>query len=621
VFSWEGSEDDNGVVTLDRVEVPGKTISGTTAIVDREAALLETGERYVRLRTLGEGGMGEVHLCQDRQIGRTVAMKVVRPEHDAEPDRRGRFLREARIQGQLEHPAIVPVYDLARGQDGHQFFTMKRVRGQTLEDVLGLLRKGDAKAEREFTRHMVLSAFTRVCLAVDFAHDRGIIHRDLKPANLMFGRFGEVYVLDWGLAKRVEKDELSADEWPGGKISIASGTFTAAGQVVGTPAYMAPEQIQGQGENVGPPADVYALGAILFEILTFETLHGTDSPIRMFQRALAGVEARPSLRAPDRTVPPELEAICVRATARKPENRFGSARELAEAIEAHLAGDRDVVLRQELAQRHLSSARDAAARALVETASTAERTEALHEAGRAIALSPDNDDALRLLVDLLTAPPKSPPPEVLAEVERTRVESLATLRRIGAICYTIFGVLLASLSLALGNIDVRRIAIASVAWFVAAGTAYYGSTWATDRNQGNAYRIFTVAGAVAVALSSLVGAVFIIPAMAAVITMGQMFTTVPSNRVFVVSANVLAVLAPTVLVAVGLVPNPWEASTPIATLVFVGVIGNAIIVMAARFAARCRDELTAAQTRNALQTWQLRRLVPERAKLPEEDGS
>src|SRR5262249_47181250 len=161
-----------------------------------------------------------------------------------------------------------------------------------LEGVIERLRHGDAEATREYTRHKLLSVFTRACLAVDYAHTHGVLHRDLKPANMMLGRFGEVYVLDWGLAKRIDP-ELATPTAAESQVSAGSGLWTAPGVVVGTPAYMSPEQIEGRREIVGPQADVYALGAILFEILTLETLHGTGSPAKMFIRALSGVEARP----------------------------------------------------------------------------------------------------------------------------------------------------------------------------------------------------------------------------------------------------------------------------------------------------------------------------------------
>jgi serine/threonine-protein kinase len=596
-------------VAATRIGGDAPTSSGTNPIVDLDGEdLVESANRYERIRRLGVGGMGEVLLCRDQHIGRAVAMKVVHSEYGGEPIRRARFLREARIQGQLEHPAIVPVYDLDRGNDGHPFFTMKRVRGQTLEEILELQRRGDRDAGLEYTRHKLLSAFTRVCLAIDFAHSRGIVHRDLKPANMMFGRFGEVYVLDWGLAKRLENDDIISDaEVHKGLLTISSGTFTAVGVVMGTPAYMAPEQIEGRADLIGPRSDIYALGAILFEILTLETLHGSDSPAAMLARALKGVEARPSRRAPDRMVPPELEEICVRATARRPEHRFVSARQLADAVEAHLAGDRDGELRRELAERHVASARAAAERALGE-ASEADRTLALREAGRAIALRPDDEGALRVLVDLLTTPPKAPPPEVVEEVERTRIASLGPLRLTAAISYIFVGVLLCGLSLVLHLAPTWQIAVAMLAWLFASGVSYYGAKRASPVG-GSPFRIFTIAGATAVALTSLLGVLIILPAMAAVNAMGQMLTTARSNRAFVVAMNALAIVVPIGLVWGGALPYSGAPGT----LPFLAIVGVTILITSSRFAARCRDELSAAHTRNALQAWQLERLVPERA--------
>jgi serine/threonine-protein kinase len=600
------AEDDIGTV-----EIAGPpTVSGTNPIVDLDGEdLLESPDRYERIRTLGEGGMGEVLLCRDQHIGRAVAMKVVHPEYGAEPNRRARFLREVRIQGQLEHPAIVPVYDLDRGRDGHPFFTMKRVRGQTLEEILELFRRGDRDAANEYSRHKLLGFFARVCLAIDFAHSRGIVHRDLKPANMMFGRFGEVYVLDWGLAKRLENDGVISDaDMHESMLGVSSGTFTAAGAVLGTPAYMAPEQIEGRADLVGPPSDIYALGAILFEILTLETLHGSDSPVRMLQRALKGVEARPSRRAPDRMVPPELEEICVRATARRPADRFVSARQLANAVEAHLAGDRDLELRRELADRHLAGAREAAARALSVQDSVADRTLALREAGRAIALRPDDDEALRVLVDLLTTPPKSPPPEVLEEVERARVATLGPLRLAAAMSYMFVGLLLGGLSLALHLADPRRIAVCMLGWLATSGVSYYGAKRASTKG-GSPFRALTLVSAAAVALSSLLGVMAVVPAMAAVNAMGQMLTTARSNRAFIVAMNSLAILVPVGLVWAGALSY---AGAP-GTLLLLAIVSVTVVVTSARYAARCRDTLSAAHTQNALQAWQLRRLVPEGA--------
>jgi serine/threonine-protein kinase len=155
--------------------------------------------RYEPRELLGEGGMGEVHRCTDARIGREVAMKVMR--HADEPgSSTKRFRREALLQANLEHPSIVPVYDVGVDAEGAPCFAMKRVRGQTLRHILTRIAEGDELARRRYPVHKLLGAFSQVCLAIDFAHSRGVIHRDLKPANIMLGDFGEVYVLDWGLA-------------------------------------------------------------------------------------------------------------------------------------------------------------------------------------------------------------------------------------------------------------------------------------------------------------------------------------------------------------------------------------------------------------------------------------
>ncbi len=171
-------------------------------------ALQSFETRYQPGELLGEGGMGEVRLARDARIGREVAVKTMRREIGARGE--SRFLREARVQGQLEHPAIVPVYDLGVTRDGETYFTMKRVRGRSLDSILEALAAGELDTVAEFTRRRLLTAFSQVCLAVEFAHARGVLHRDLKPANIMIGDFGEVYVLDWGLAKVRDLDELPA---------------------------------------------------------------------------------------------------------------------------------------------------------------------------------------------------------------------------------------------------------------------------------------------------------------------------------------------------------------------------------------------------------------------------
>jgi serine/threonine protein kinase len=258
-------------------------------------------DRYVEEGMIGRGGMGVVSSYFDRRIGRRIARKELRRDVDDTTTLRARFLREARVQGQLEHPAIVPVYDLGTGADGAPFFTMRTVRGTTLAEIL---------LAGEMPTHRLLTAFARVCLAIDYAHSQRVLHRDLKPANLILGEYGEVYVLDWGLAKilgdRPSVHDLAAASRP---------DETNADSLLGTPGYMAPEQIA-DASNVGPAADVYALGAILFEILAREPLHPRG--LEALESTRRGVEARISRRAPTHDIAPELEALVVQATALDP---------------------------------------------------------------------------------------------------------------------------------------------------------------------------------------------------------------------------------------------------------------------------------------------------------------
>ncbi len=336
--------------------------------------------RYDPGEVIGKGGMGEVLLCRDRELGRQVAVKVAQV---SSPLAREMFLREARIQGQLEHPAIVPVYDLGSMPDGQPYFAMKRILGTSLKDIVARLDEGEQATEKKYSRTKLLSAFVSICLAIDFAHSRNVIHRDLKPANIMLGEFGEVYVLDWGIAK------LLGDSEPSGEPPIdrdSDAGQTTDGGVFGTPGYMAPEQLAGVRDAISVRTDVYALGAIMFEILTLEPMHA--------QRA--------TLTAPDLAIPPELAAICERATAKEPSARWSSAREMADAVERFLEGDRDVEMRHRAAQEHLSASR----RALVRARDPAvneheERAVGLREAARAMALDPTSSEPTKAVLQIL----------------------------------------------------------------------------------------------------------------------------------------------------------------------------------------------------------------------------
>ena len=333
---------------------------------------------------IGKGGMGEVLAATDLRIGREVAVKrMTTTEPDTEATTR--FLREARIQARLEHPAIVPVHELGVDAQGRPFFTMKRLAGKTL---------GQAVTDGA-TLQRLLRAFVDVCLAVEFAHARGVVHRDLKPSNIMLGDYGETYVIDWGIARVIAEDRGAAAMAQQGDIATLDDGSTKSGALLGTPGYMAPEQIRGM--HALPAADVYALGSILFELLTGEPLHKRGQP--GIATTLSAPQVRPSERRPDKVIPPEVDAICWSALAELPELR-PTARALAEGIQAYLDGDRDLVRRRQLAAAQLLSALD-----VLETGGPEGRASAMRRAGRAVVLDPDNAEAAELVSSLLLEPP------------------------------------------------------------------------------------------------------------------------------------------------------------------------------------------------------------------------
>jgi len=370
--------------------------------------------RYRLSRRIGKGGMGEVIGARDMQVGRDVAIKRMRA---AAPHERAiqRFLREASIQGRLEHPAIPPVHEIGRDTDGLPFFVMKKLTGTTLAKVIA-----DPAQAARFGLQTVLRAFAEVCLAVELAHVRGIVHRDLKPDNILLGDFGEVYVLDWGVAKVIGEDD-------GEFADVVSGSgehATAVGTTIGTPGYMAPEQACGMPDIDGR-TDIYTLGLVLFEILAGEPLH-PRGPEGM-RSALAGRDARPSQRAPGREIAPELDALCVAATATEREQRIQTARELGDRVQRFLDGDRDLARRRDLARDHLAQAQGAFERG----DSDELRRTAMREAVAALALDPALHGAAELVGRLMLEPPRTTPREVEAAIAVDEVHTARDNARAG----------------------------------------------------------------------------------------------------------------------------------------------------------------------------------------------
>jgi len=280
---------------------------------------------------IGRGGVGLVRLAYETAVGRVVALKTLIAGTNAQESDLARFLAEARVTGQLDHPNIVPVYDLGRLPDGSPYYTMKLVLGRTLRDVLAGLRDGDEPTRRDFGRVRLLNVFGQVCAGVGYAHSKGVVHRDLKPGNVMLGAHGEVLVMDWGIAK-VKGEQIR--RWDLGSAP------TASGQVMGTPTYMAPEQALGKIDEIDARTDVYSLGAMLYEILTMEVPFTGDTPLEVLLKVNSWSLIPPRERAPGLEIPEELEQICVRAMAKRPTDRYESAHDLRRDVEGFLEGAR-----------------------------------------------------------------------------------------------------------------------------------------------------------------------------------------------------------------------------------------------------------------------------------------
>ena len=302
----------------------------------------ELKRRYHRRRTLGSGGMGTVLLCRDRTLGRQVAVKTI-PADVGDDVRRARFLAEARITSQLAHPGIPPIHDLFSDDEGSLYYSMKLIRGQSLAEVLEALRGQDAQVEERYNLVRLMSIFLSASQAVAYAHTRRVIHRDLKPDNIMVGGFGEVLVMDWGLARMLEDDPEDiqfAAETGAGIPTLADPILTQDGAIVGSPAYMAPESQEGDSSLVGTASDVYSLGVLLYELLTLHRPFEAQSLPRLLYLKATGDFERPSHRYPERDIPPELERICVKAMALRSSDRYPDAGALTTDLESYLEGVR-----------------------------------------------------------------------------------------------------------------------------------------------------------------------------------------------------------------------------------------------------------------------------------------
>jgi serine/threonine protein kinase/tetratricopeptide (TPR) repeat protein len=358
--------------SADRVPLPDMS-TATDAVATATDGL---AMRYERKAFHARGGIGEVWLGEDPHLGREIALKVLR--RDDSDEARARFVAEAQITGQLEHPGIVPVHDVGLDELQRPYYVMKFVHGRTLKEVISHYHSTQAAsaAGRQVIWTGLLQTFVDVCHAVAYAHSRGVIHRDLKPSNVMIGEYGETLVVDWGVAKvldvrrgpAIQTEEVNSDDGdddggggglrpgaspldaaPGHSLqprpprsvvvhpTLSRSAVTSDGTVLGTPAYMAPEMAEGHSDTLTQQTDVYLLGATLYEILTGVAPREGRSHEQVIE--LAKTIRPPAARRMRGDCPRALEAICAKAMAMQPQDRYSTAMGLASDVQRYLAGE------------------------------------------------------------------------------------------------------------------------------------------------------------------------------------------------------------------------------------------------------------------------------------------
>jgi serine/threonine-protein kinase len=343
---------------LDRITDPDleralTRLAGSQHIEETSFAIIPAGvsfgaqtardPRFQPIRFHARGGLGEVYVAQDVELNRRVALKRIQDENADDPVSRARFLLEAEVTGGLEHPGIVPVYGLGTYADGRPYYAMRFIEGDSLDDAIKQFHQGKgtvrAPAEGALTLRGLLGRFVDVCDTVSYAHSRGVLHRDLKPGNIMVGKYGETIVVDWGVAKLAAR-HAGQHEDRGAHLSRSPSSNkadTMPGSVVGTPAYMSPEQAAGDLDQVRVASDVYSLGATLFSILTGRPpVRRSHTHVGVAKGRLVAVSSPRRVKA---DVPAALDAVCIKAMAVRPEDRYVSPRALADDVEHWLADE------------------------------------------------------------------------------------------------------------------------------------------------------------------------------------------------------------------------------------------------------------------------------------------
>ncbi len=311
----------------------------------------DSKQRFTFLRVHQKGGLGCVSIALDEELHREIALKEILPAHADHEENRNRFIREAEITGALEHPGVVPVYSLGQFADGRPFYAMRFIHGMNLQAaVYDFFRDTAPSAEKQLRFRQLVAKIIHVCHAIEYAHSRGVIHRDIKPSNIMLGDYGETLVVDWGLAKTVD-DPAMTDESIAPKVQTthrASSTSTQIGRVVGTPSFMSPEQAAGRLDSLDATSDIYSIGATLYYVMTgAPPFKGTEDEV------LGNVQMSrfPAPRQINPHAPRALEAICLKAMARLPKDRYRSAREMSDDLERFMADERVLAYKEPLPAR------------------------------------------------------------------------------------------------------------------------------------------------------------------------------------------------------------------------------------------------------------------------------